>query len=127
MNNPKDDFPPPDRLVPLREALPQVGYRSRTSLYRDLRDDDEFPAPIYRGRNVFFLQSELTRYVRELADRARAGEQTHKKLAGQEVAARLVDARKSKAMVWRELREARLASQGAANPSTSKSLTGGAK
>ena len=63
MNNPQIVTPIPDRLLPLGEVMLQIGYRSRTSVYRDLKGDPRFPKPIYRGRNVFFLASEAASYV----------------------------------------------------------------
>ncbi len=56
-----------DRLVSFNHAAMMVGFKSRTSLYTTIKTDPSFPRPIYRGRNQFFLESELLDYLSRLA------------------------------------------------------------
>ncbi|MDD3762406.1 MAG: hypothetical protein PHP86_03835 [Nevskiales bacterium] len=58
---------PSDRLISFNHAAAMVGFKSRTSLYSAIKTDPSFPRPIYRGRNQFFLESELLAYLEHLA------------------------------------------------------------
>lgn len=56
----------PDRLISFKHAAMMVGFKSRTSLYTAIKTDPSFPRPISRGRNQFFLESELLVYLEHL-------------------------------------------------------------
>lgn len=70
MENPVAQFDHADRLIPFGEAGNIVGYRSRTSLYKAV-SDGVLPEPITRGRNRYFLESDLQKYVQRLAQMQR--------------------------------------------------------
>ncbi len=57
----------PDRLISFNETRDAVGFKSRTSVYTAIKIDPKFPRPIQRGRGVFFLESEVFAYIRQLA------------------------------------------------------------
>lgn len=60
-----------ERLIPLRSGMEMVGIRSATTAYK-LIDSGELPEPVYRGRNAFFLLSELQAHIARLAEKRRA-------------------------------------------------------
>ncbi|NKF23237.1 hypothetical protein [Solimonas marina] len=55
------------RLISFDECREMVGFKSRTSVYTAIANDPNFPKPITRGRNRFFLESEVLAYIRGLA------------------------------------------------------------
>ncbi|WP_435256679.1 helix-turn-helix transcriptional regulator [Thioclava sp. FR2] len=55
-----------DRIIRLPEVLKRTGF-SRSSWYRAMRDDPEFPKPIPLGqRSIGFAESDIDRLIERL-------------------------------------------------------------
>jgi predicted DNA-binding transcriptional regulator AlpA len=67
-----------DRLVSISELMKAVGLRSRTSVYRYVKFDPNFPRPLRLGvRSVRFRKSDLAYYMQHLAAPASSEDQAH--------------------------------------------------
>lgn len=55
-----------DRLISFQEAKSVIGVKSDTTFYKMIREG-EFKEPIRRGRNLFFLESDVQQYIKALA------------------------------------------------------------
>lgn len=61
-----NDISQTERLDSFEDTKTMLGYRSRTSMYTAIKNDPDFPRPVYRGRNVFFFRSESLSYLEKL-------------------------------------------------------------
>jgi predicted DNA-binding transcriptional regulator AlpA len=58
-----------DRLISIAELMGAIGLKSRTSIYRQIKFDPEFPRPLKLGtRSVRFRRSDLAIYMQHLSD-----------------------------------------------------------
>lgn len=63
-----------DSLLPMKAVLKLTGLRSRTSIYRLIDKDDNFPRPVRLGtRGTRFRQSEVDAWIRSLPTKRRFG------------------------------------------------------
>jgi predicted DNA-binding transcriptional regulator AlpA len=57
-----------DRLISIAELMGAIGLKSRTSIYRQIKFDPEFPRPLKLGtRSVRFRRSDLANYMQRLS------------------------------------------------------------
>jgi hypothetical protein len=64
--------PPADAIfISARQLLARYGGRSAMWLHRKLRDDPDFPRPIYFGRLQFYRLADLEQFERDVVARAK--------------------------------------------------------
>jgi predicted DNA-binding transcriptional regulator AlpA len=68
-----EHYPNEDRLLSITELMRAMGLRSRTSIYRQIKFDPDFPRPLKLGtRSVRFRRSDLANYMQCLSDPVKA-------------------------------------------------------
>ena len=87
-----------DRLITFNEGMDMRGFRSRTSGYREIKSNPDFPRPIVIGRNVFFLESEMLAHIKKLADGRGSQTQTAQQQPVRERVCRMIEQRRAKAL-----------------------------
>lgn len=87
---------PEERLDSFDETRSALGFKSRTSVYEAIKNDPEFPKPVYRGRNVFFFRSEVLAYLEKLRGQRDAHGQAAQTAAAKDAAQRMISGRAAK-------------------------------
>jgi hypothetical protein len=72
------------RLITLEKARKDEGDRGRTTQWRDILDDPDYPKVVVRGRRRYLVEHEHQQYLARLIERARRGAEPAKKPEGAE-------------------------------------------
>jgi predicted DNA-binding transcriptional regulator AlpA len=73
-----EHHPNEERLLSITELMRAIGLRSRTSIYRQIKFDPDFPRPLKLGaRSVRFRRSDVANYMQQLATPTAATDAGH--------------------------------------------------
>lgn len=54
-------------LIDIHDLKTRLGIRGNATVYRRLKDDPRFPRPVKIGKLTRFVDTDVTRYIEELA------------------------------------------------------------